>query len=433
MAFDARDIKLMQPGQHLTSTDYPGLRIEASESRRSWIYRYRSPVDNKLRQVKIGTWPAKSVHSAIADWEALRNRRDAGEDPAMAIKSKRAEVRQAVANKKMADKVRAYTVADVADEYWEGHVAPHRAKKGATEVRRMFDKMLGETGAVPAIDLTRAQAFDLIKGHAADRPVIAGYLRSELGAAWDYAIDAGRLPDTCPNWWRLILRGKLKSKGKKIAGENIGTAKRALSADEAGKLIRWLPNFTRLIEDALTLYLWTGVRGAEILRAEGREIKIEDDGVWWWVIPKEKTKNARHENATDLRVPLFGRAQAVLLRRKDMYGDGLLFPAKTRDGRIISVEQKTIQSQVWMAQPYSGTRPDLVRSRLPVTHWAPHDLRRTARTLLAALGCPAEVAESILGHMLPGVVGVYNQHSYDAERKEWLKKLSDHLEALAAG
>ncbi len=48
------------------------------------------------------------------------------------------------------------------------------------------------------------------------------------------------------------------------------------------------------------------------------------------------------------------------------------------------------------------------------------DLRRSARTLLAAMGCPGDVAESVLGHMIPGVAGVYNRHQYDAERVEEL-------------
>ena len=37
-----------------------------------------------------------------------------------------------------------------------------------------------------------------------------------------------------------------------------------------------------------------------------------------------------------------------------------------------------------------------------------HDLRRTTRTGLARLGCPFEIGVSILGHRLPGVVGVYD-------------------------
>jgi integrase len=52
-------------------------------------------------------------------------------------------------------------------------------------------------------------------------------------------------------------------------------------------------------------------------------------------------------------------------------------------------------------------------------------------TLLAGMGCPAEIAEAILGHQLPGIQATYNRHSYDAERREWLTKLAARLEALA--
>lgn len=69
MGFDARAIKLLQPGQHLTSTETPGLRVEAYADRKTWTYRYRSPLDQKLRQVKIGTWPVMSVHAAVVAWE----------------------------------------------------------------------------------------------------------------------------------------------------------------------------------------------------------------------------------------------------------------------------------------------------------------------------------------------------------------------------
>lgn len=431
MTFDARTIKLLPAGQHLTSPDFPGLRLEASAQYRTWIYRYKSPIDGRMRQTKIGRWPAMSLHAAVARWEELRATREAGADPALEVKQARAEKRQADAAAKTAQVQAAYTVADLCADYYEGYVRLSRAKKGADEVRRMFDTMLGPCGTMAATEVTRSHAFDLIQSYAATAPVQAKKLRSELGAAWDYASDAGRLPDTVPNWWRQILRGKIKSKGKKIAGERIGTAKRVLSPEEIGTLIRWLPNFTALVEDALTLYLWTGTRGAEIVALEGREVRQETGGIWWWTIPKAKTKNARHENATDLRVPLFGRALNVVLRRKERFGDGWLFPAKRRDGKTAHSEQKAVQVAVYYHQPYSTTRPELERARLPVTHWAPHDLRRSARTLLAAMGCPGDVAESVLGHMIPGVAGAYNRHQYDAERVEWLRRLSDHLEELA--
>ncbi|MNY51673.1 hypothetical protein D3C86_1872840 [compost metagenome] len=47
------------------------------------------------------------------------------------------------------------------------------------------------------------------------------------------------------------------------------------------------------------------------------------------------------------------------------------------------------------------------------------------------MGCPKEVAEAILGHLQPGIEGIYNLYAYDQERRVWLKKLSDRLEVLA--
>lgn len=431
--FDARSMKLLAPGQHLTSPDYPGLRFEATDSTRTWVYRYRRMVDNRLRQIKIGNWPAMSLHAAVVEWEQLRRARDEGGDPAEDRKRQRTAAKEAVLAErgpKVAPPTGAYTVLDVCTDYWAGHIRGARKQKGADEVWRTFDTMLGEFASLVAADVTRTQAFELIQSFS-HIPVQASNLRAELGGAWDYALDAGKLPDTTPNWWRMILRGKLKSKGKKIQGLHIGTVKRVLTPQEAGEVIRWLPNFTCLIDDVLTLYLWTAARGAEIVQMEGREIVLES-GVWWWEQSKLKTKNARHERATDLRLPLFGRALAIVQRRKALYGDGWLFRAKLPGGRVEPVKQKTIQTTVYYHQPYSMTYPHKLRSRLTVSHWAPHDLRRTARTFLAALGCPREVAETIIGHMLPGMEGIYNKYTYDAEKVVWLKRLSDHLESLAA-
>lgn len=223
------------------------------------------------------------------------------------------------------------------------------------------------------------------------------------------------------------MRGKLRSMGKKIDGERIGATKRVLTDEETGRLINWLPNFSRAITDALELYLWTGTRGAEIVAMEGRDITEEPDGLWW-TIPKSKTKNAKREDASDLRVPLVGRAESVVRRRMDLYGKSFLFPNRSGGGHI---EQSIVQTKVFYHQPYSKTSPLSGRPRLTVTHWSPHDLRRTVRTMLASMDCPKEVAESILGHMLEGIEGVYNRHRYDRQRREWLLKLSARLEQLA--
>jgi integrase len=426
MNFDARTAKALSPGKHIIISDYPGLRLTASATTRTWIYRYKSPVDGRMRQTALGHWPAMSFPAAIVCWERLRAGRDNGIDPALEAKEQRQARRDDMSQKRIAQAECAYTVRRLCDDFIEGYARHHRAQKGAAEIERMFNTMLGDVGELPAAALTRPVAFDLIQSFVATAPVQASRLRHDLGAAWDWAMDAGRLPETAVNWWRLILRGKIKSKGKQLAGQKIGTVKRVLSEQEAGELIAWLPNFTLLLADVLTLYLWTGTRGSEICAMTGAEI-TNDNGQFWWTIPKAKTKNARHQSATDQRVPLFGRGLVVVKRRKALHSDGFLFPM--RDGSR-SVQQKFITEQVYWRQPYCAIRPEYKRPMLTVTHWAPHDLRRTARTMLARIGCPDAVAETILGHMLPGVSGVYNRHKYDDEKLVWLKKLSDYLESL---
>lgn len=420
MRFDARTANKLSAGDHLTIDGSPGLRLEATASRRAWIYRYKSPSDGRMKQIKIGEWPEMSIAAATVAWEGLRAIRDAGGEPAADKRKSQA------AAPTMLPQSNDYTVRQLCADYLVGHVEKARTSKGSREIRRMFATMLATVDDLRAESLTRAQAFDLLNLHSGI-PVQAGKLRSEMGAAWDYALDAGRLPDTAPNWWRQIMRGRLRSKGKRIQGKSVGTAKRVLTDKEASTLIKWLPNFSRLIEDALTVYLWTGARGSEIVSMAANEINEEPDGLWW-VVPKSKTKNARIEGATDLRVPLIGRAEQIVHRRLDVAVNGYLFPSRT-DGHT---EQKVIQTGVHYHQPYSKTRPKAVRPRLTVTHWAPHDLRRTVRTMLASMGCPREVGESVLGHMLDGVEGTYNLHAYDRERREWLTKISDHMEALAS-
>jgi integrase len=56
--------------------------------------------------------------------------------------------------------------------------------------------------------------------------------------------------------------------------------------------------------------------------------------------------------------------------------------------------------------------------------WVLHDLRRTARSLMSRVGVSSDIAEMVLGHKLAGVRGVYDRHSYAAEKRDALEKLA---------
>ena len=68
-----------------------------------------------------------------------------------------------------------------------------------------------------------------------------------------------------------------------------------------------------------------------------------------------------------------------------------------------------------------------------IAHFTLHDLRRTMRTHLAALGVPSQVAERCLGHELRGVEGTYNTQDYLCERRAALEKWTAVLLEIELG
>lgn len=422
MYFDARAAKKLDVDSYIVIDGCLGLRLVASNSSKSWIYRYKSPVDGRMRQIKIGEWPALAFPTAVAEWESLKRLRDSGQDPSMQRKAKIAEKKaQAVVVKEGV-----YTVRKLVEDYISGYVVHHRIPANARSLASRLRRGSESIAELEPSSVTRSVAFELIQSHA-DKPVMAGSLKQELGAAWEYAYDSGKLKDDVPNWWRQILKGKLQSKGQMRDGVHKGTDKRVLTEDEVGRLI--VKDYALLsppIQDVLTLYLWTCARGGEICALHADHIS-EEDGFLWATLLKSETKNKNRDRATDFRFPLVGRAANVVRSRMAANPSGYLFPGRHASGHI---QQTNVQTQVHSRQPYSKTRPDWERERLSVTHWSPHDLRRTSRTLLAKMGCPEEVGEAILGHVTPGVAGVYNRYRYDAEKLQWLQRLAERLEAI---
>jgi integrase len=59
-----------------------------------------------------------------------------------------------------------------------------------------------------------------------------------------------------------------------------------------------------------------------------------------------------------------------------------------------------------------------------VTGWTNHDLRRSARSLMARAGISAEIAERCMAHKIGGVAGIYNRHAYLDEKRDALTKLA---------
>lgn len=406
--FDPGRAKRLKPGEFIAFPEAPGLRLEASRSGRRWVYRYRSPIDGALRQIKLGAWPFLPAHRALLAWEKRRDERGEGRDPA---RERREE------NKRIRDEPRPQSVAKVVATYLEalGKInpkkkAPRRTEHGRIELQRMFDFDLASLAKRNAADITPRDAVRFLEDVRDRAPNMALRLRRELAAAWRTARARGLLPADAPNPWPDALLGELSQ----------GERERVLTAGEVRTVLRFLPTYTPIVADALELTLRTGLRSGEVVALRSAWFELVD-GMLWAEIPAAHMKMRRLH-----RVPFVGRARAIAEGRLE--GE-FLFPSPLR-GRHI--EQKALGVAVHFHRKLSVTRPDIERLRCPVDGWAPHDLRRTAATLLGDLGCPFEIIEGILAHRLPGVSKTYQRSEYREQKVEWLGKLNAHIDAIAA-
>lgn len=399
-------VAAMKPGTELADAMHPGLRVRCSADgkKRTFYLRYRDSA-GALRQYTLGAFGPLTLAKARAQVEAWRVKRRAGEDPQADLRARAAKA------KAEREKAKPYRFGELVAHYLEEHIDPNRKPKGAGEVRRMLTKAVAAYGAKAAQDFARSEAHELIRTVAERAPRLAQMVRLELRAAWEHAAQAGRVAHENPFAGRRL--GAIPKREPK---------QRALSVDDVGALLRWWRQpgaHSRTVRDALELVLRTGLRSGEVCALHTSELEFRA-GVLWAIIPGARMKmGAAHA------VPLVGRAREIIMARMPE-GGGYLFAG--RSGTPIA--QKVLGVEVFACSGKSDAPIYAGRKVCPVSGWSPHDLRRTARTLLSELGCPFEIGEAILAHKLGGIAGAYNKAEHLAGRVEWLTKLGDRLDSL---
>src|SRR5262249_4029845 len=80
---------------------------------------------------------------------------------------------------------------------------------------------------------------------------------------------------------------------------------------------------------------------------------------------------------------------------------------------------------------WSSARTASIRAS-GVSGWRVHDLRRTARTNFSRLGVPADIGERVLGHVIPGIRGIYDRYDYLDEKRDALERWAKHVAKVVA-
>ncbi|AXB01058.1 MULTISPECIES: site-specific integrase [Aeromonas] len=418
-ALSFRAIEVMKP----TDSDKAdngvnrGLRVTCGKTgKKTFFYRYTSPVTNKLIQISLGVFPAVSLEQARIKLRELKLIRQQGRCPATEARAAALELKQQIKNE---SELGMFTLQAMIELYLQNHIEDQRLpngtiksgarkKKGQAEARRtLYGDAVPMLGERLACDVSRQDIIDLVMSIVnRGANVQAGNVLREILAAYDYSMGMGKFDDQFINPALQakvsLVRTKVKLTSKK--------GSRFLNDDEIKLFLAWLPSskFTEVQKNIFRMTLWTGCRTGEICEATWRNIDL-NEGVFH--IRESKTGVAR-----EIQLP---RQCIHFLRINKIGNEVYLFPSQ-RTGKPI--KQKQLTESAWVMR-----EADLM---LDIPRWTPHDLRRTVRTGLSRLQCPSEVAEAILGHTKKGLVGTYDLHRYTEQSREWLQRWADHLDTL---
>jgi integrase len=193
---------------------------------------------------------------------------------------------------------------------------------------------------------------------------------------------------------------------------------RALTPIEIGLMYRYMERVgtTPSIRAAVKLLLLTMVRKSELTNATWDEINFSDAV---WTIPKERMKRRNPH-----LVFLPRQAMDILIALKTFAGssDYILPSRYDSDAPMSNATLNRVLTLTYrLAQKEGESLPK----------FGPHDLRRTASTLLHEAGYNTDWIEKCLAHEQKGVRAVYNKAEYREQRSEMLQDWANMIDEWA--
>ena len=399
------------------------LRIRPDGSK-DWMFIYRFGPDGRKRKISFGSLADLPLAAARLKRNECRESIKRDIDPQLLRVQREAEQE---AQRSALAAVSARLTVKQLFERWE-RVELSARKDGGKEVRRSFSKdVLPVLGDLAAEDVKRANVAAILDNVVErDARILARNLLGDLRQMFGFAIKR----DLVENDPTSHL--KRNDYGEKVERE------RVLAAAEIKALWKELPiaGMTKANQLALSIQLGTACRIGEILQARWEHVDL---GAGTWRIPAANAKNAREHTIalSDFALAKFQALKAINGTKKDAQGQDVacpwVMPARLTDSHV---DLKSIAKQVADRQ-----RPDKdamsKRSAkgdaliLSGGKWTPHDLRRTAATLMVQLKVAPDVVERCLNHVEQNrMKRVYQRHDYATEMKQAWQLLGDRLELL---
>lgn len=422
-------------------------------------FKYAFRWAGKVAWHQCGTWPGNSMETIRAERDQARQLVKQGVNPADQRKAERIEA-QAKVEAVIAEASRVRTDSLSVHEMFTAWLADGVARAdGNAELRRSFDKdVLPRIGKKAVKNITehdiRALLREMLK-RGVHRMAVRTYNDIVQMFAWAEKRQPWRGLMTEGNPAELVEIAKLLPAGSTAEKPR----ERILSADEVRELrdifdeaeasyaaapagqkyehARPLKKETQL---ALWIALGTACRIGELLMARWQHVNLQTGE---WFVPAENTKTNE-----DWTVYLSGFALRQFTALHELTGDTpFCFPARTAKGEAPEqhVCTKSVSKQVGDRQMQFKNRKGALQHRrhdntLVLTkgangEWTPHDLRRTAATMMQALGVLPDIIDRCQNHVLAGskVRRHYMHHDYAAEKREAWERLGARLDTVLSG
>ncbi len=371
---------------------------------KTWVFIYT--FDGKRKEMKLGEYPAVTLADARTGYSAAYELHKNGVDPGDVDRQQKVERRLTP------------TVAELVTEYIERH-AKVKKRSWAKDEAILNRDVIPAWGKRKAKEITKRDVNLVLEG-IVDRgaPIMANNCFAVIRKMFNYAVEKDILQSTpCAG---------VKMPSEKKARE------RVLTESEIKTFWDNLPGcaITPDLQRALKLILLTGQRPGEV-----SGMHIDEINGSWWTIPVERSKNKRAH-----RVHLTATALELI---GDTTGKGYIFPTPHKGversigdtalavtvGRNLKFPMTDDKGQTL----YTKDGKQATVNRIGVDQFTPHDLRRTAATVMSQLGEHYEVIDAILNHAKKGIIATYNLNRYDREKQQALESWERKLTAIITG
>ncbi len=370
--------------------DGGGLYLQVAPSGKSWVYRFRSPVTRKQRDMGLGPLHSVGLSEAREKAAVQRTAVLAGLDPIA--------VREEESRRRELEAARVVTFSRSAASYIESHRFGWRNAKHADQWTNTLKTYAAPViGSLPVQDVDTGLVLKILEPIWSEKPETATRLRGRIESILDWAKVRGYRSGENPARWKGHLNQLLPVLSKK----DRVTHHKAMPFPEVGAFISTVRELAAVSARCLEFTVLTAARTNEAIQAKPEEFDLDNAT---WTIPASRMKAKREH-----RVPLCPRAVEIVREMLALEKD-YIFPGGRKGTALSNMAMLSLLERMKVSVTVHGFRSSF-------RDWA---AERTS--------FPHEVCEMALAHTIGNAAeAAYRRGDLFEKRRKLMESWADFV------